>query len=332
MERSVDKTQERLELWCSAPDIKFANAKAEEAYKKRARRIADVIQLKLPDRVPVAPSFGTFPALDNGFTCEEIMFEPAKSYTAAMKTLTDFEPDLYSFGGMPGALFEAIQYKALRLPGRGIPPKSNIQFVEKEYVTAEEFYDAFIYDPTDFMLRTFLPRVVGVLGPLKGLPQLNQAFSYYLGLPAAVVGLALPQVVGAFDTLSQALSPILQAGTTLFSETTRTAAMGFPPGIGRICHAPFDTIGDFIRGTRGIMLDMYRRPEKVLAALDKMVPIHIRMAMEAKQTGQPLVFFPLHKGADGFISLEQYKTFYWPSLKKVIMATIEEGLVPMQIF
>jgi hypothetical protein len=315
-----------------ASDIQFKNAEAEEAYKKRARRIADVIQLKVPDRVPIAPSFDMFSALDNGFTCEEVMFDPSKSYTAAIKTLTEFEPDLYSFGGLPGALYEAIGYKALLLPGRGISPNSNVQFVEKEYVTAEEFYDAFIYDPTDFMLRTFLPRVVSVLEPLKVLPPLNQAFSYYLGLPSSMIGLALPQIAGAFAALSQALSPILQAGATLFSEASKRAAMGFPSGIGGTGHAPFDTIGDFFRGTRGIMLDIYRRPEKILAALDKMVPIHISMALQAKHSGQPLVFFPLHKGADNFMSLEQYKTFYWPSLRKVMMAVIEEGLVPMIFF
>jgi len=40
------------------------------------------------------------------------------------------------------------------------------------------------------------------------------------------------------------------------------------------------------------------------------------------------VFIPLHKGADGFMSDEQYQTFYWPTLKKVILGLIDEGLVP----
>ena len=47
-------------------------------------------------------------------------------------------------------------------------------------------------------------------------------------------------------------------------------------------------------------------------------------------TGQanPLVFMPLHKGADGFMSDEQFRTFYWPSLKAVCLGLIEEGCVP----
>jgi uroporphyrinogen-III decarboxylase len=47
-----------------------------------------------------------------------------------------------------------------------------------------------------------------------------------------------------------------------------------------------------------------------------------------QQTGNPLIFMPLHKGADGFMSDEQYETFYWPTLKQVILGLIEAGCVP----
>ena len=48
----------------------------------------------------------------------------------------------------------------------------------------------------------------------------------------------------------------------------------------------------------------------------------------ATQAGNPIVFVPLHKGADGFLSDEQFKTFYWPSFRKVLMGLIDEGCVP----
>jgi len=48
----------------------------------------------------------------------------------------------------------------------------------------------------------------------------------------------------------------------------------------------------------------------------------------AKMNGQPLVFMPLHKGADGFMSDEQFKKFYWPTFRKVMMGLIAEGVVP----
>jgi len=42
-----------------------------------------------------------------------------------------------------------------------------------------------------------------------------------------------------------------------------------------------------------------------------------------------VVLMPLHKGAGGFMSNTQFETFYWPTLKKVMMAYVNEGLVPM---
>jgi uroporphyrinogen-III decarboxylase len=44
--------------------------------------------------------------------------------------------------------------------------------------------------------------------------------------------------------------------------------------------------------------------------------------------GNPVVFIPLHKGADGFMSDEQFRTFYWPSLKALILGLANEGCVP----
>ena len=94
-------------------------------------------------------------------------------------------------------------------------------------------------------------------------------------------------------------------------------------------YAPFDLIGDNFRGTRGMMLDMYRRSDKLLAALERATQLTIRMATSrAAAGGSPIVFIPLHKGADGFMSLEQYKIFYWPFLRKLMMGIIDAGLIP----
>ena len=42
----------------------------------------------------------------------------------------------------------------------------------------------------------------------------------------------------------------------------------------------------------------------------------------------PLVFMPLHKGADSFMSVDQFQKFYWPSLLKVINGLVADGFVP----
>jgi uroporphyrinogen-III decarboxylase len=76
------------------------------------------------------------------------------------------------------------------------------------------------------------------------------------------------------------------------------------------------------------MLDMLRKPDKVLKAVEKIYPITLRNALAAKQRGIPRVFIPLHKGIDGFMSPDHFKTFYWPTLKRLILALIGEGLTP----
>ena len=40
------------------------------------------------------------------------------------------------------------------------------------------------------------------------------------------------------------------------------------------------------------------------------------------------VFMALHRGSDGFMSLPQFEKFYWPTLKKVILALIDAGWTP----
>lgn len=46
-------------------------------------------------------------------------------------------------------------------------------------------------------------------------------------------------------------------------------------------------------------------------------------------SGSPVVMMPLHKGTGGFMSNKQFETFYWPTLKRVMMGLVDEGLVPM---
>lgn len=331
----MDKTAEMLDSWCAAPGAGFIDEKAEEAYKRRTRRVADVIRLNVPDRVPITPSFGMFPALDNGYTCEEVMFDYEKASDAWLKTLKDFEPDLYrpSAYAFPGRALEALDYRLLKLPGRGIPSNHVFQFVEEEYVKAEDFYDPFLEDPADFMLRTYLPRVCGALSPFKGLPPFYTWFGYYLGLVGNVASLAMPEIAGAFQALQKAAAEASKWLTHVREEMQIITSKGFPDILGGHAAAPFDVIGDWFRGTRGIMMDMYRHPDKLLATMERLVPIQVSMGANlSKRMGKPVVMLMLHKGLDSFMSNEQYKTFYWPTLRKVMVGLIEEGLVPMPLF
>jgi uroporphyrinogen-III decarboxylase len=106
-------------------------------------------------------------------------------------------------------------------------------------------------------------------------------------------------------------------------------AAGFPQFWFAAAKPPFDLIGDTLRGTKGIMLDMYRRPDKLHKALDVLTPIMIKIGVSgAKQSIIPMVTVVMHKGADGFLSDRQFKEFYWPTFRRVLLGFIAEGLVP----
>jgi hypothetical protein len=97
------------------------------------------------------------------------------------------------------------------------------------------------------------------------------------------------------------------------------AAHGFPSwmGMGVLSFAPFDAIGDTLRGMKSIMMDMFRNGDMLLKAIDIITDIIIYSILHNPMVHNAVtVGSPLHKGADGWMSPKQYERFCWPSLKK----------------
>lgn len=309
-------------------------AKTPEAlYEEKTKRVMDAVQLKVPDRVPFMSFFNFFHARYGGITCEEAMYDYDKLATAAKKTIMDFDLDMYN-NPFPlvalGPILETLDCKYLKWPGGGLSPHHSYQFVENEYIKAEE-YDDLLFDPTGFMLRQFLPRVYGALEPLQQLPQLPSI--YYTRFLSGTASFASPEVSRALDALVRAGTEAQQMLGRAKAFAEEMAALGFPSQIGGVAYAPYDYIGDFLRGTRGIMLDMYRVPDKLLEAMEKLIAFILHGAIApARRTGIPFIFMPLHKGLDGFMSLHQFKRFYWPPLRMLILKLIEEGFIPMVLW
>ena len=312
-------------------DLKFQSAATEKAYKDRITRIKDAIQMKkTPDRVPVfvAPSF--FPAYYAGITPQEAMYDYDKCCAAFKKFVLDFEPDghLGAYVPGPGKFFEILDYKLYSWPGHGVAPEQSYQANEGEYMKANE-YDALIDDPSNFFSSTYLPRVFGALEGFKMLPTLTGILEMY-GVALNFIPFGLPPVQETYKKLFEAGAETLKWIGAMGAWNAEITAAGFPIIVAGFTKAPFDVIGDTLRGTRGMMLDMYRQPDKLLEALDRMTPLMIKMGVSSAQmNGIPLIFIPLHKGADGFLSDEQFKKFYWPTFRKVMMGLIDEGVVPM---
>jgi hypothetical protein len=276
-------------------------------------------------------SWGFLPALQSGMTIQEVMYDPEKLWTSQWKVTLEFRPDMeqnpYGLRFL-GPVLESLDFKMLKWAGDGLAPNMNYQFIEGEYMKADD-YDWFLDDPSDFMLRHHLPLICGRLKGLKTLPPFRKFISYSRGIPFDLIPFASGAAVEAFDALRKAGDEAMRlAGyARRFTETAREE--GFPIQSSSVTSAPFDLLGDFLRGTTGLMVDMYRRPEKVVKACEKLLPYMIDQAVgPAKASSNPRVFIPLHKGLDGFMSPEQFKRFFWPTLRDLMMALIREGLVP----
>jgi uroporphyrinogen-III decarboxylase len=105
---------------------------------------------------------------------------------------------------------------------------------------------------------------------------------------------------------------------------------GVPLAYGGFAYAPFDMLGDSLRGTEGILMDLYDQPENVLELVEKIADYAIEDTIKGAENAEsPYIWFWLHKGVDNFMSDEMYKKFYWPTLQRYIVALTEANLVPV---
>ncbi len=323
-----EKREERFKRWQS-PNVKFRSKEAEKLYKERTTRFIKAIKLEEPDRVPCMLPSGVYPAYYAGYTIREVMYDFEKLKKAYLKFVDEFDMDSYTGPGLvfPGKALDMTDHRLHKWPGHGLPDNASLyQFVEKDYMKADE-YPALLSNPADFWWRTLLPRVVGALEPLKKLPQMNGM----MGVPLMFYGaMAQPDVEAAFKTMIEAGKEVIKWQKAVAEINQYSLAAGVPElrggGMGG---APFDNIADMLRGTQGMVMDMYRQPERLHEAMERVVPYVIRgAAAAADATGCPFCFMPLHKGDESFMSPKQFETFYWPTYRRVLLGMIEQGLVP----
>jgi len=322
----------RFDRWReSARHVRFVGPEAEARYASTVERLIAVFNVEEPDRVPVSANVGQLALETAGLDFYTAAHNPEKAIEAARAFNREHAEDLETytsgtFFSLPARSFDILDNRLYQYPGHGLAlDGKGYQYVEGEYMFAHE-YDAFIRDPSDFWLRTYLPRVFGVFAPLaqaEPLTDITEIFA--MQLP----GLARPEVQAMLQRLLDAGKELARYQEITGPEMMEAGANGYasvpPAGFAK---APFDTLGDTLRGTRGIVTDMLRQPDKLLEALDVVAELTIASLLGSPLAAHGIVVgFPLHKGADGWMSEQQFLTFYWPSLKKVINALVQEGLL-----
>ncbi len=330
-----EKHEALTKAFISTEGREFTSPEIAETYQRRAQRWVDVMALKEPDRVPNMAIVEGYIAKFGGITEYDVWYNSKKALDATKKFQAEFDLE---FAVMPptysGRAFDTLGFDIARWPGSARPEQAlrhdqSFQYVEAEFMLADE-YDALITDPSLYLLTTYLPRVCPALSGLK-------TFSSFAGgttvasMTFLLMNFAMGPAKESFKTLSKAGNYLIQDMLpVLFGVMEMTGQYGTPSTIGGAGIAPFDIIGDTLRGTRGVMLDMFRRPDKLAAACEAVTPMAIQMATSGVQMGgAPYVFIPLHKGADGFMSAKQFEKFYWPSFRKLLLGIIDAGLKPI---
>ncbi len=315
------------------PQIREGNKTAEQLFAERTARIQAALELRQPDRVPIQLGFGYMLAEMGGITRQEQHENGAKELELLEQAALYYEPDAVMglFNNPAAAL--ALGDRMTRYPGHGLPANGSFQFVEGEYMKPED-YDEFIADPADWGIRKYWPRVFTELEGLAMLPPLGLAAFGTYGLGQLGI-LTAPPVASALRALADAAEA--QAGADARAQGTvkRLAELGFAPPLfmGSLVEAPFDFMSDTLRGMRGIMLDIHRRPEKLIAAMEKCLAFQLEMAINfRKATGLRVSFIPLHRGSDGFMSLPQFEKFYWPTLKAMMETMVENDIMPFVFY
>lgn len=306
-------------------------------FAERNNRVNRAIAMELPDRVPVQLFVGYFAGRYCGTPFSAVYYDAEKWKAANVRTITELQPDVYwaQTAGVSGKALEILRPLQMRWPGFGVAPNHSHQAIELEPMKPEE-YDAFLSDPSDYIVRSFLPRVMESAIPLTKLPPLRSLI-HSLGTTRFLAQCMLPEITEMLQKFREAaeLQAEYQKYDANFME--EMADLGFPsyntPRL--MAAAPFDTISDFLRGMRGAMLDMFRIPDKLKAACEMLCNQTVNMiqAMPAPADGSiNRVFMALHRGSDGFMSLSQFEQFYWPTLKKVLLALVDAGWTPCPFF
>ena len=311
-----------------------------EMYKERYNRVMDTIALKEPDRVPITPGLSFYPFEVKGLSKQEAMYDLEKAAEVFKEVLIPLNWDLMPplLGIYPGKLFDIFGAKFYKWPGAAdenqrLNPDLPFQYVEGEYMKSDE-YEEFFTDPTGFLLKKVIPRQFSNLGGYSSFPDFSSLISG-LGLIYSMSAFhGMPSGKKIRDTFQEAGQYFFKYASIGSKYEKDIKKLGFPTGISAVSSAPFDVIGDNLRGMQGIMLDMYRRPEELKKLTEMVVIGQVEKAVKVAKMSPKnnIVFLALHRGSDEFMNLKQFEEFYWPSLCSVLEGLINNNLIPLPFF
>ena len=308
----------------------------QKKYDEKFKRMNDALELREPDRVPIAIDGGKFMINYAGYKMKDAIYDPDMEIyrESAIKFMKDFDPDVVpksaaNFFG-EGIGHEMSQPKNMIIAGMKdgrIDDDSLHQYIEYPMLLDDEF-DEFFSDRTGWRLRKFLPRIAGVFDSFKDL-ELNYDNRASINV---ALELSKPEVRRSLEILFE-IGDYYRKQRKRFDEIVQELVnMGYPDFSGGGAAAiPFDNYSDNYRGTVLSLSDLYTNEEEVLKYTEEYHQKQLQRIRNSNKDGSNTGRFitaNLHKGIDGFMSDEHYEKFYWRHMKELMQAEIDAGLIP----
>ncbi len=263
-------------------------------------RIEAAIRCEKPDRVPISPMLDFFCARYKGVLLEKFVNDNDLGRELLSQVFDEFGgwDATYAGSTLNQFAFALNLPMRLKVPGRELPPDSLWQFDEQEIIEVDD-YDFLIAHGWLALWGKIFPKICPNYSPAQ-IPQLLESW----------------QNQAVKDTL------IWEAkGVASFS------GVGISP--------PIDVFS-MGRSLKEFTFDLYRRPEKVLAAMDAITPTIIETAVggqmgmrQVTKHGYMVNFIGATRGAATFISAKMFEKFNWPYIKRIALGLLDAGVTPL---
>jgi len=300
----------------------------KKLYDERLSRVLSSVALQKTDRVPVSPKVNAVCGTAHGLSMYAGMMNVRLFEDGVRKFYARFSPDL---GRTPLVYpippLETLGAHYMRWPGGGfgIPLEKGYQILDGCYIEPEEFSEL-VFDPTHFFITKLYPRK---LKALAGFSKIDLRYPVEFSTYTGFIPFADPEVKESLFKAVVAGEQAAKWAGDMGYITKLIEELGFPVASKFAISCAFDMFADNMRGIMNVLIDMRKRPDELLEVIQKLEKITIMSAVaKIRATGAKFCFIPLHNGVDDFMSPDNYLKFYWPGLKNLIMAIIDEDCIP----
>jgi hypothetical protein len=302
----------------------------EELYKVRLKRVQDAVELKESDQVPVIVRVSGLPYRLYGKGSHGAEFyDLEETVEPFVKFYEEFQPDSAGLpfynSGIANEIAENTMFDWPGRPGSKVSELSTYQIIENEYLKQEE-YDELLQDFTGFLFRKWIPRLYP---GLKAFEKIECDAANALGV-APLAPMLTPPLLNAYEKLKQIAEANAKVAEVAAKVNQLLTEKGFPPLVTGGGLVPFDLVSDNFRGIMGTFDDLIECPDKLVKAGNMFANYEIAHMQYFKFAPLPVkrVFFPLHKGMDGFMSHEHYRDIYWEPFQQILRALVAMGVTP----